>query len=151
MISPELLRRYEFFACLTDAQQKAVAMMAESASYPEGAVLFREGDGASAVYLLTEGSVELSIASTQDVGRQLFVGAVGPGEPFGISAGLDGKSYGATARATAPSRAIKLDGAAFRSLAGLDCSLGYCIMRQMADAALARLEMAYVELAAAQT
>ena len=151
MISPELLRRYEFFACLNDAQQKAVAMVADVAAYADGTVVFREGDTARSVFLLMEGSVELSIASTQDVGKGLFVGAVGPGEPFGISAGLEGKTYAASARATSACRAVKLDGAAFRSLAGLDCSLGFCMMKQMADAALGRLEMAYVELAAAQT
>jgi CRP-like cAMP-binding protein len=151
MISPELLRRYEFFACLNDAQQKAVAMVAEVVAYEGGATVFREGDPARSLYLLMDGGVELSIAATRVVGERLFVGSVGPGEPFGISAGLDGKKYSSSAHATASIRVIKLDGSALRSLAGLDCSLGFCMMKQMAGAALARLEMAYVELAAAQT
>ncbi len=59
MISPEILRRYPFFSFLTDAQRKALAMIAEEAACEAGAVIFEEGDPASDLYLLLDGSIDL--------------------------------------------------------------------------------------------
>ena len=41
MVSPELLRRYPFFAMLNDEQLKAIAMIAREQTYGQGTLLVR--------------------------------------------------------------------------------------------------------------
>jgi len=154
MISPELIRRYPFFWCIDDAQQKAVAMIAEEVSYPKGTTIFQEGQPADALYLLLEGSVALCIQGEGEQhlpGQRLHVGEINPGEPFGISAMLDNQTYTSCAEVTAPCRVIKIDAAELRKLMAFDCSMGYCLMQQMAKAALERLRLTHIQLAAAET
>jgi hypothetical protein len=43
MISPELLRRYPFFGLLTEAQLKAIAMIAQETNFTDGTQIFKEG------------------------------------------------------------------------------------------------------------
>jgi CRP-like cAMP-binding protein len=150
MISPELLRRFPFFGCLDDAQQKAVSMIAEEASFAKGAVIFREGEPASSLYLLLDGSVTISIAPTDEPQHQLAVDDVAPGEPFGITAMLPEKTYSASAQSVTACRAIRLDAAELGTLVASDWQIGHCVMYRMLSAAMERVQAAYVQLAAAQ-
>jgi CRP-like cAMP-binding protein len=59
MISPELLRRYPFFAFLDEAQLQAVAMLSEESEVEDGAPVFESGKPAEALCLLIEGSLDL--------------------------------------------------------------------------------------------
>jgi hypothetical protein len=51
MISPELLRRYPFFAKLDDSQLKAIAMITPELNDEKGMTFHREGDPGRAVTL----------------------------------------------------------------------------------------------------
>jgi CRP-like cAMP-binding protein len=150
MISPELLRRYPFFCCLDDAQQKAVAMITEEISVPSGAVLFEEGQPATALYLLIEGSVDLYFTVPGEgptkPGREFWVGEINPGEPFGISALIEPYRLTAMARVTGPSHILKIDGSALRALCEVDTHMAYALMRQIAKAALERLHATRVQM-----
>ena len=152
MISPELLRRYPFFSFLTDAQRKAVAMIAEGTACESGVVIFKEGDLADNLYLLLEGSVDLYFTPRAENGdlphEEILVGEINPGEPFGISALIEPHLLNATARAAKPSQVLRLEGSALRALCEVDCALGYALMRQVAKAALERLHFTRIQLAA---
>ena len=88
MISPEVLRRYPFFCCLNDEQQRAIAMITEEMEVEAGKELFLEGQPVEALYLLMEGNVDLYYAASGsgDPKDQLLVGEINAGEPFAISA-----------------------------------------------------------------
>ncbi len=152
MISPEILRRYPFFSFLTDAQRKALAMIAEEAACEAGAVIFEEGDPASDLYLLLDGSVDLYFTPHVTSGHQspgeILIGEINPGEPFGISALIEPHILNATARAAKPGKILKINGPALRALCEVDCALGYALMRQVAKAALERLHFTRIQLAA---
>lgn len=150
MISPELLRRFAFFGCLDDAQQKAVAMIAEEATFGKGTVIFGEGERASGLFLLLDGSVELSIGPTEEPQHRLSVDDVTPGEPFGITAMLPEKTYTSSAQAVTNCHAIRLDAAKLNALVASDWQVGYCVMNRMLSAAMDRVQSAYMQLAAAQ-
>ncbi|MCI0476382.1 MAG: Crp/Fnr family transcriptional regulator [Anaerolineales bacterium] len=149
MISPEILRRYPFFCCLSEEQQKAIAMVTEEMRVDAGKELFLEGHPVEALYLLVEGSVDLFYA-TGDSKDQLLVGEVNPGEPFAISAMIEPYTFTATARVAAPSRVLRIDGKALRALCEVDCKLGYALVKQVAAMAIERLHFARVQLAAAR-
>jgi CRP/FNR family transcriptional regulator, cyclic AMP receptor protein len=150
MISPELLRRYPFFCCLNEDQQKAIAMVTEEMHVDTGKELFLEGQPVQALYLLMEGSVDLYYAASGDPKDQFLVGEINPGEPFAISAMIEPYTFTATARVAAPSRVLRIDAKALRALCEVDCRMGYQLMKQVAAMSLERLHFARVQLAAAR-
>jgi CRP-like cAMP-binding protein len=150
MISPEVLRRYPFFCCLNEEQQKAIAMVTEEMEVEAGKELFLEGQPVEALYLLEEGSVDLYYTASGDPKDQLLVGEINPGEPFAISAMIEPYTFTATARVAKPSRLLRVDARALRALCEVDCRMGYLLMKQIAAIAIERLHFARVQLAAAR-
>lgn len=151
MISLELLRRYPFFAGLDEAELRALAMIAEEVRAPAGTILFAESQSADALYLLLEGSVDLSFTSPVGDGEPLHIGEVNPGEPFAISALIPPHTLKHTGRAGTAIHAIKIAAAPLRALCQTDARIGNAVMRQVATAAMERLHFTRVLLAAAQT
>ena len=80
MVSPELLRRYPFFGDLTDAQLKSIAMISEEVEVPEVTHLFSEGHSADHLYLLMNGSVDLTFTSQEEFRPETKKLKIHPGE-----------------------------------------------------------------------
>src|SRR3989339_837083 len=59
MISPEVLRRYPYFASISEDSLKAIAMMAEEKPIAAGTQLFCEGDPAESLSVIVTGQVEI--------------------------------------------------------------------------------------------
>ncbi len=150
MISPELLRRYPFFASLGDVQQKEIASVAEEVFCEKGTTLFEEGQAVRMLHFLLEGSVDLYYAGSDNPRDQFLICEISPGEPFGISALIEPYTFTATARVAAPSRLLKIDAARLRILCDADSRLGYALMQQVAKVALERLHFARLRLATAR-
>lgn len=149
MISPELLRRYPFFGGLNEDELAAIAMIAEEVVYPAEAVIFREGEAARAVYVLTSGTVELIYEIERPGGADVsYIGSIATGEPFGISAFVEPYRLTATAKTEGAVRVIVIDAASLRAMLEDNCHLGYTIMRQVARSLAERLTFARVQLAA---
>jgi len=151
MISTELLRRYPFFALLTDEQLKAIAMIAEEKTYPKGTLLVKENTSATKLILLLEGDVDLVYSGGGEGAiSNALVGSIAPGEMLGVSSLIEPYIYISSARATVPAKVVEIDGVAARALMQVDKSLGYTLMSNVAAAALERLKYTQVELAAAR-
>jgi CRP-like cAMP-binding protein len=154
MISPELLRRYPYFSRLSDVQLRAIAMIAEELDCKVGAIILEENKPADWLFLLVEGSIDLSYKSEEQYhpkATKVFpVGEVNPGEIFGISSLIEPHQYNATATTSMDSKIVRIDAKALRSLADLDCSLGYVLMQHIAMAVMERLSSTRVQLAAAR-
>lgn len=154
MISPELLRRYPFFGLLTDAQLKAIAMIAQEVNIPAGTEFFKEGARADTFYLLLQGSVDLfytvDTEGLLDFNKEFLVGEINPGDAFGISALIEPYLFTATARADQDIRVIRMDAVALRALLEEDPKMSCVIMSQVAKAYAERLQSTRVQLAAAR-
>ena len=151
MLSPELLRRYPFFASLDGQQLEAIAMIAQEKTYPKGASLVKENAAATCLSLLVEGDIDLIFSGGGEGAIvNALVGSIAPGEVYGVSALIEPYRYTATARATMPVKVIELDGLALRAMVEKDCKLGCVMMRNVAIAVLERLRYTQVELAAAR-
>lgn len=149
MVSPELLRRHPFFGGLREEELAGIAMIAEECGFEDGATIFREGERAAHLYLLTAGSVDLIYEIHRPgVVDTSYVGSINTGEPFGISAFVEPYVFTATSQAQGPVKTIAIDAAALRALSEVDCHLGYAVMRQVAVALAERLTFARVQLAA---
>ena len=149
MVSPELLRRYPFFAALNDEQLQAIAMISEQKSYPEGAILHRENTPANRLYLVVEGDVDLLYSGGGEGAiANAPVGSIAPGEVFGVSSVLEPYRYIDTARCASATSVIEIDANALRALSEVDHDLGFSLTRRILLAALERLKYTQIELAA---
>jgi len=177
MISHDLLRRYLFFTDLTEDQLKSIAGLAEEVHCPPGEALFHEGHPADTLYLLMEGGVALYYTLTEDgtstrtadaihlqmeegtdvpmlegeadLFEEYLVGEVHANEIVGISALIAPYRFTATARATRPSRLLKIDAQALHQLCGEDPQLGYGLINAAAQTAKERLHFTRQQLARA--
>jgi CRP-like cAMP-binding protein len=153
MISPEVLRRYPFFGSLSDAQIKALAMIAEEKSIAKGAVIFKEGAPAEAFYLLIDGGVSLyfegNVEYQPKTRKDFLVGEINPGEVFAISALIAPYVYTTTVRADKNCQVVKFDATALNGLIEKDPKLNCTLMQNIANVAMERLAYTRVQLAAA--
>jgi len=69
-------------------------------AYPEGAVLFVEGQPPRGIFMLCKGRVKLSITSSE--GKTLILRIVTPGEILGLHGTLSGEPFQATAETLEP-------------------------------------------------
>ena len=69
--------------------------VSRSRIYPKGAVVFREGNHAHGVYVLSSGRAKISISSAD--GKKLILRIAKSGDILGLYAGLTGRAYEATA------------------------------------------------------
>jgi len=151
MVSPELLRRYPFFASLSDDQLKAIAMIAEEKIFPKDNVLIKENTAANKLVLLLEGDVDLVYSGGGEGAIvNALVGSIAPGEVYGVSSLIEPYKFISSAKATVPVKVVEIDGIALRALLEVDPKLGYALMRNVAVAVLERLKYTQVELAAAR-
>ncbi len=153
MVSPEILRRYPFFGQLSDAQVKAIAMLAEEESFAKGAVICEEGQPAKAFYLLLDGNLSLYYKSEEEfrpaTRKDFFVGEINAGEVFAISVLVEPYKYTATVKAERDCRVVRFEAAELHKLIDKDPRLYCLLMREVAKAAMERLAYARIQLAAA--
>lgn len=94
------LRTDRLFCDLPSSALQAFEAIKYAAAYPQGAVLFVEGQLPRGIFVLCKGSVKLSINSPS--GRTVIVKLAEPGEVLGLSATISGKPYEVTAETLDP-------------------------------------------------
>ena len=153
MISPELLRRYPFFAPFSGAQLIEISMISNQEIVETGTVLFEECQPANTLYVLVSGSVELFYKSKEEyhptTSKEFSIGDINPGEIFALSSMIEPYVLSAGARATQPSNIIKIDARAMRAMFETDWHIGYLTICQVSKSLMERLAFTRVQLAAA--
>jgi CRP/FNR family transcriptional regulator len=89
-----------FFCQLPQSTLKKLEAISFVTSYPQGAVLFVEGQSPRGVYMICRGQAKLSVVSRD--GRTLILKIAGPGEVLGLSACVMNKPYEATVETLSP-------------------------------------------------
>jgi cytochrome P450/CRP-like cAMP-binding protein len=116
------------------AQQIAgVVPRFETAVFPPGAVIIRQGDAPRSFYVVMRGAVE--VVNHHPSGYDILIGTLGPGEYFGEVGLLHGRPRTATVRAASDAEAevMVLDEAAFRGLMTESEQTGRDVARSMAE------------------
>ncbi|MFH1681674.1 MAG: cyclic nucleotide-binding domain-containing protein [Candidatus Eisenbacteria bacterium] len=147
MISTELLRYYSYFAGVDGESLKAVAAISEEVSIPAGQTLFKEGDPAKALYIVTNGQVDVSLQLGS--GREIVVDQIVPGDLLGWSVFVEPHKMRATAIARKESKAVAINAAKLRDLCEKDTRLGFNLVKQVAGSLAHRLSGAVTKIAAA--
>ncbi len=145
MISPEVLRRYPYFAGIDEESLKQLAMIAEERTVPADTVMFREGDPADRLSIILKG--EVNIQYILGDGELRTVDTLVDGDLLMWSALVE--PYKATALGTTTKDTLlaQIDAVKLRMLCEREPTLGYCLMTQVARLLAHRLESARVQLA----
>lgn len=91
-----------FFCSLSQDSIQAIDQMGHASCYPEGSMVFLEGQSARGVYIVCQGRVKLT--TTNSDGKSLILKIVQPGEILGLHAALAGTSHEVTAETLQPSQ-----------------------------------------------
>lgn len=154
MISPEILRRFQFFSFLEPAQYKQIAMLSNEFSYSNGEVIYNTDEPADSLHFLINGYVDLwyvvADKNEPDLVKEFQIGEVNPGEAFGISALVEPYVFTTRAVSIGTSRVIKIDSVQLRELFPENRALGCGFMTAVAKTAMERLQHTRVQLAAAR-
>ncbi len=118
MISDALLQSVYLFSDLGPDERAQLAKIAEPMTLAGGMPVFRSGDAATALYLVKDGSVRISMLSAG--GETVNVATLASGAHFGEMALLDGAKRSATVETLEPTALFRFDYGRMRSL--LDAS-----------------------------
>jgi CRP/FNR family transcriptional regulator, cyclic AMP receptor protein len=144
MVSPELLRRFAFFAGFSDEELKQLAMAGREQAASVGETLFTEGKPAHNLYFLTEGAVEILNVGNANK-ESIAVSSLPAGELLGWSAVIEPYIYTATARATRPSQVIVFASAELEKLMS-DDHFSCLLMKKIAQVIGQRLRDTRIQL-----
>jgi CRP-like cAMP-binding protein len=104
MVDPSVLAGTRLFSALPDDAVADVAGHATERRLGRNDVLFREGDAADDIYVVTAGRI--AIANRSSDGRESLVALMGPGDLFGEMSLFDGQGRSADARALQASSVV---------------------------------------------
>lgn len=88
------------FRCLTPSERDLLAPLCRLRAFDKGETVFSEGDTAKNLYFTVLGRVKVVKAAS---GRDVILEIIGPGEPVGVLAAFEEKSFPASAVALEPS------------------------------------------------
>ena len=146
MISPELLRRYPFFADLSHDRLVSLSMIAQATTYEVGETVFSQDEPATHLFLLLDGRVSLFV-EFDSVASRASITDIEKSEVFGWSALVEPYEYTATAECARSSELISFDALELRQLMKADAQLDCLLMHRISEVLASRLRSAYVELA----
>ncbi|HVM63950.1 MAG TPA: patatin-like phospholipase family protein [Acidimicrobiales bacterium] len=115
------------FRDLPDDALGRIATRARLTRWPEGAIVFRQGDAGDAAYIVRSGAVE--VLTGADAAET--VASLGADSVVGELALLTGESRSATLRTTAPTELVAIDRADFEAMLAEQPSIGLELSRQL--------------------
>jgi len=145
MISPEILRRYPYFAAAQDDGLRTLAMMSDEVSVPADTVMYREGDKADKLYILVDGEVDIQY--TLGSGELRTVDTLVPGELLMWSALVEPYKSTAVVTTRQPAKLIAIDAEKLRAYCQQDHRVAYEMLLQLTKMLATRLEGARIQLA----
>jgi hydrogenase maturation protease len=147
MISPEILRRYPYFAGIDDNSLRQLAMLTEEKRrIPSGTRLFAEGEQVKHLGIILSG--EVNIQYLLGNGEMRTVDTLVGGDLLGFSALIEPYKYTGFGTTTQPTDLAMIDAAKLRELCQQDPKLGFQLTLEVAKMLAHRLEGARVQLAA---
>ncbi len=138
----DALARSELFGHLSQQRLEKLSALCRGFSYRADEVIFKEGDEATEVYILTDGRVTLEIEIRPVADRPAIptaVELVTENECFGWSPLVEPYVYTASARCVTPCTVIALKGDMLRQAMKNDPALGHEVMGKLVQMVSHRL------------
>ncbi|MGD2070855.1 MAG: cyclic nucleotide-binding domain-containing protein [Gemmatimonadota bacterium] len=140
----DFLRALDLFSGLTDDELGELAATALPFEAPAGATLFRQGDEASDMYCMAEGTARVSVRLAGE--EELEVARLGPGSVVGEMALVDESVRSASVRVVDAARGYRIERWSFDILRAAFRPSSYKVVHRLAELVSARLRAATQEL-----
>lgn len=148
MISDTLLQGVYLFGDLSADERGQFARIAESMSLQAGIPVFRKGEPATALYLISGGSVRVTTVSSG--GETITVATLGTGSHFGEMALADGAPRSATVETLEPTTMFRFDYDKMRSLLDRSPAMAAKVYRSLARFLSGRLRQTTTDMSYAR-
>ncbi|MBN2296511.1 MAG: cyclic nucleotide-binding domain-containing protein [Pirellulales bacterium] len=145
MISPEVLRRYPYFAEASDHSLKQLAMAGHEMTVQHGATMFNEGEPADYLYIIINGKVDIVYSLPN--GRHSTVDTLVDGDLLVWSALIPPHRTTGSAIATKDTHLVSLEAVRVRAVCEQDPRVGSRLMREVVKLLSNRLDGVQVQLA----
>ena len=136
------LKECNVFQGLNDAQLEKLAAIAKEEAHPTGALLYKEGDPSSQIYLVHQGKVFLEMKCDMGPTRppmQVIIDVVTRREAFGWSTFVEPNLHTLSALIAEPTKMIVFEGGKMKELMDEDCQMGFEIMKGLTRLLASRL------------
>lgn len=120
-----------FFSGLSREQLDLILPLFEFFTVPAGTTIFQQGDAATYLYVVQRGSVTIQYKPYD--GPMITLSHIQPGEVFGWSSVVGGKTYTSAAISTAEIEVLRLRGSALVQLCKEQPEAGYAILDRLAE------------------
>lgn len=137
----------DFLLGLSKKQVDGIVQRGRVRDLKAGATLFRQGDPATHSFVVMKGRLKLSII--HELGKEILVRYIGPGELAAMITVLDGRNYPVSAQAVGATRVVVLEKQAMLAIMKEYPSVSINMIRNSLDR-LEELQNRYLELYAEQ-
>jgi CRP-like cAMP-binding protein len=131
MTLAKVLKEFQLFSGLTEAELNTVAALCQQRTLRPGEVLTQQGDPSDELYILTSGMVEVSVTGAGALER--VVVNLGTGQTIGEMSLVDEGPRSATVRATNDPTVVQvIHKQDFERLCAENIRIGFIVMRNIA-------------------
>ena len=132
MVSAEWLKRAELFEALNESQLNALLSKSNVESFPEGKMIFRQGEEANRLYVLIEGAVDLTVKTGEKI--DFMTSKIEKeGAVFGMPSLIEPFRYNVTAACLKPSKILIIEADHMQKTMEEDPKMGMEVMRKLAS------------------
>jgi CRP-like cAMP-binding protein len=138
MVTAQWLKRAELFGALDESQLNALLSKSNVETFPEGKTIFRQAEEANRLYILIQGSVDLTVKAQEQI--DFMTSKIEKeGAVFGTAALMEPYRYNVTAICLKPSKVLVLDADDLKKRIEEDPEMGMEIMKKLASIYFNRL------------
>ena len=135
MTVKDTLKNCSLFGGVSDEDLDRLAPTFRQMTAPKGDVILKEGEHAHSLYLIEEGRVGLQMTLERPDGSSTgptTVASLGPGEAFGWLALIELHLNTLSATVIEPTRLLHVEGSLVKEMFGLNNTMGYQVMQNLA-------------------
>jgi len=138
MVSADWLKRAELFETLKESQLNALLSHSVVESYPEGKTIFKQEGEATRLYILVEGSVDLTVKAEKQI--DFMTSKIEKeGAVFGTGSLMEPYRYNVSAICVKPSTVLIMEADYLRRKMEEDPGMGLEMMKKLASIYFNRL------------
>src|SRR5690606_27618663 len=113
-IDPQTLKKIPIFSSMSDQELQAIINAPENGieEYKSKEIIIREMEIAQCMYVMLEGTAEVSLRGTDNFGREVVIATLRPGDFFGEQALAENTTTGrrsASVRCQIPAKVFRID------------------------------------------
>ncbi|MBT4760517.1 MAG: cyclic nucleotide-binding domain-containing protein [Bdellovibrionaceae bacterium] len=143
-----LLKNVYLFKNMTESQLDSIGDISISKSYEAGDDVFLQSDSASAIYIISHGSIRIHQKNTTDENIEIVI--LGVGSHFGEMAFLDKEVRSASATAMEPTDLVEISYEALLEVLKKDLAISTTFYKEISHFLVNRLRVTTLDLSYAR-